>query len=251
MSENLTTFPSSNGIASMISLIKSRLGYPTVQLNEITNDQIRDFINYSFTYYVGQIEPYKAWWQTQMQAGTSMYRMPEDFVGMAGQPLYVPNAIIEYIKTFTGYQMYVNFTGNLDITHYEAIMEHLQLKLNRLGAVPTFDIVYKEDGTAWLKVFPAPWDSDRVIVFSYVRMPKLEEWNSGRDLIGYTWVFKYSLALCKEAIGRVRSRYGDAVGVGDVTINQDGSVLLAEAKAEMEKLEVELQTYKFTTMAVF
>jgi hypothetical protein len=239
------------GVDALIGLIKSRLGYPTIQINEVTDEQIKDFIRLALLTYVGQVEPYISYYQTGVSAGVSMYRLPDDFIGIAKQPMYVPNAIIEYIKSFTGYQMYVNFTGNLDITHYEAIMEHLQLKLNRLGAIPTYEIVTKEDGTSWLKVYPTPWDSDRNLIYAYVRMPKLEEWTSGRDLIGYKWVQDYSLALTKEAVGRVRSRYGATVGAGDGAITQDGEALIAEARTDIKELEEKLKTLQFNQMSVF
>ena len=59
--------------------------------------------------------------------------------------------------------------------------------------------------------------------------------------IGKQWIRRFALALCKETLGQVRSKFGNVPIPGDnVTLN--GSALITEAKAEQDKLREELKT---------
>jgi hypothetical protein len=59
--------------------------------------------------------------------------------------------------------------------------------------------------------------------------------------IGKQWIRRFALALCKETLGQVRSKFGNVPIPGDsVTLN--GSALLTESKAEQDKLRDELKT---------
>ena len=61
------------------------------------------------------------------------------------------------------------------------------------------------------------------------------------NAIGKQWIRRFSLSLCKEILGQVRSKFGNVPIPGDnVTLN--GSALLSEAKAEQDKLREELKT---------
>lgn len=64
--------------------------------------------------------------------------------------------------------------------------------------------------------------------------------------IGKHWIRNYSLALCKEILGYVRSKFSNVPIPGDnITLN--GDALLAEAKAEKERLKAELKEILETT----
>ena len=58
--------------------------------------------------------------------------------------------------------------------------------------------------------------------------------------IGKQWIRRFSLALCKETLGQVRSKFG-SVPVPGQTVNLNGSALLSEAKDEQNKLRDELK----------
>ena len=59
--------------------------------------------------------------------------------------------------------------------------------------------------------------------------------------IGKQWIRRFSLALCKEMLGQVRSKFGSVPIPGDnITLN--GPALIAEGKEEQDKLREELKT---------
>ena len=58
--------------------------------------------------------------------------------------------------------------------------------------------------------------------------------------IGKQWIRRFALALCKETLGQVRSKFGTVPIPGEsVTLN--GAALLSEGKDEQEKLRAELK----------
>ena len=58
--------------------------------------------------------------------------------------------------------------------------------------------------------------------------------------VGKQWIKKYALALCKELLGTIRSKYGSVpIPNGDVTM--DGDTLRNEASAEKETLVTQLR----------
>ncbi len=60
------------------------------------------------------------------------------------------------------------------------------------------------------------------------------------NAIGKQWIRRFALALCKETLGQVRSKFGTVPIPGEsVTLN--GSALISEGKDEQEKLRTELK----------
>jgi hypothetical protein len=60
------------------------------------------------------------------------------------------------------------------------------------------------------------------------------------NAIGKQWIRRFALALCKEILGQVRSKFGSVPVPGDnITLN--GTALISEAKAEQEALRNELK----------
>jgi hypothetical protein len=58
--------------------------------------------------------------------------------------------------------------------------------------------------------------------------------------IGKQWIRRFTVSLCKEILGQIRSKFGQIPIPGNnVTLN--GSTLITEAKAEQDKLREELQ----------
>ena len=60
------------------------------------------------------------------------------------------------------------------------------------------------------------------------------------NAIGKQWIRRFALALCKEILGQVRSKFGSIPLPGD-NIQLNGSALLTEAREEQEKLRTELK----------
>lgn len=224
-------------VANLVGYIKRQLGWPKVRL-ELTDEQYIDALQKALRRFVSVAERPEKYYQFLTTAGKGVYLLPDDFVGMHETLYWIPDDIVNFIQNYTAYQMYVNFTGNLDISTYHEIMEHLQLKINQIGVVPTWEIL---PNPYRIKLYPIPQFSDRHVVFPYVAMPRIEEWTPQQDLIGYDWALDYATAICKKTLARIRGRYGSNVVVGDMSVTQDADVLLAEAKEELANLEIALQ----------
>ena len=114
-----------------------------------------------------------------------------------------------------------------------------------------------------LRIFPDP-EEDRTVYFDYVVTsdrdnPLQTEYSGSADVVsdfsnvpynnmefkyindvGKQWIKKYGLALCKELLGMIRSKYG-AIPIPNSETSLDGDTLRAEAAAEKEALVSELR----------
>jgi len=114
-----------------------------------------------------------------------------------------------------------------------------------------------------LRVFPDP-DEDRTLYFDYVEVsdrddPLFTEYSGSANVIsGYSnvpynnmeykyindvgkqWIRKYGLALSKELLGIIRSKYG-TIPIPNADTTLDGETLRSEAQAEKEGLITELR----------
>jgi len=58
--------------------------------------------------------------------------------------------------------------------------------------------------------------------------------------IGKQWIRRYALALSKETLGQVRSKFGNTIPIPGESVNLNGDALLSQAKEEQTKLREEL-----------
>ena len=58
--------------------------------------------------------------------------------------------------------------------------------------------------------------------------------------VGKQWIRKYGLALCKELLGIIRSKYG-TIPIPNADTTLDGATLRSEAAAEKEALITQLR----------
>ena len=114
-----------------------------------------------------------------------------------------------------------------------------------------------------LRIFPNP-EEDRTLHFEYVKIserdnPLITQYSGSADVVsdfsnvpydnmeyqfindvGRQWIRKYGLALCKELLGIIRSKYG-AIPIPNAETSLDGDALRAEASAEKEALTTQLR----------
>ena len=114
-----------------------------------------------------------------------------------------------------------------------------------------------------LRIFPDP-EEDATIYFDYVNTsdrdnPLITEYSGSSDVVsdfsnvpydnmqyqyindvGKQWIRKYGLALCKELLGIIRSKYG-AIPIPNSETSLDGDTLRNEASAEKEALITQLR----------
>ena len=114
-----------------------------------------------------------------------------------------------------------------------------------------------------LRIFPDP-EEDATIYFDYVDVsdrdnPLITEYSGSTDVVsdysnvpydnmeyqyindvGKQWIRKYGLALCKELLGIIRSKYG-TIPIPNADTTLDGDTLRSEAAAEKETLITQLR----------
>jgi hypothetical protein len=87
------------------------------------------------------------------------------------------------------------------------------------------------------------WDSDDKSVDGVNNMNTLPIGNlpfESINSIGKQWIRRFSLALCKETLGQVRSKF-NSVPIPGESVTLNGTALLSEAKDEQSKLRDELK----------
>ena len=114
-----------------------------------------------------------------------------------------------------------------------------------------------------LRIFPDPTE-DATLYFDYIKTsdrdnPLQTEYSGSANVVsdysnvpydnmeyqfindvGKQWIRKYGLALCKELLGMIRSKYG-SIPIPNSETSLDGDTLRAEAAAEKEALVSELR----------
>ena len=114
-----------------------------------------------------------------------------------------------------------------------------------------------------LRIFPEPTEN-RTLWFDYVKVserdnPLITQYSGSADVVsdysnvpydnmeyrfindvGKQWIRKFGLALCKELLGMIRSKYG-AIPIPNAETSLDGDTLRAEAAAEKEVLMSQLR----------
>jgi len=60
------------------------------------------------------------------------------------------------------------------------------------------------------------------------------------NAIGKQWIRRYALALSKETLGQVRSKFGNSIPIPGESVNLNGDALLSQAKEEQNSLREEL-----------
>ena len=114
-----------------------------------------------------------------------------------------------------------------------------------------------------LRIFPDPTE-DRNLRFEYVKVserddPLITQYSGSADVVsdfsnvpydnmkyqfindvGIQWIRKYGLALCKELLGIIRSKYG-TLPIPNADTTLDGDTLRSEAAAEKEALVTQLR----------
>ena len=114
-----------------------------------------------------------------------------------------------------------------------------------------------------LRIFPDPTE-DSTMYFDYVDVsdrdnPLITEYSGSTNVVsdysnvpydnmeyqfindvGKQWIRKYGLALCKELLGMIRSKYG-AIPIPNAETSLDGDTLRSEAAAEKEVLVTQLR----------
>lgn len=124
-------------------------------------------------------------------------------------------------------------------------MSHYSYEL-RNNKIRLFPIPFGGGPTKFFIEFSVPtdvWDNDDTKTDGVNNMNTLPLGNlpfESINSVGKQWIRRFALALCKETLGQVRSKFG-SVPVPGQTVNLNGSALITEAKAEQNALRDELK----------
>jgi hypothetical protein len=125
-------------------------------------------------------------------------------------------------------------------------MSHFSYELRVGNKLRLYPIPYTGGPTKMYVDFSIPedaWDSDDPKSDGVNNMNTVPIGNIpfvSINAIGKQWIRRFALALCKEILGQVRSKFGTVPIPGEsVTLN--GSALITEGKDEQEKLRTELK----------
>lgn len=116
--------------------------------------------------------------------------------------------------------------------------------------VVRFTPIFKENTTVWFDymvvndkqsgnaIIQSGSENSNVSDFSNVPYDNIQYMNI--NSIGRLWIYKYTLALAKELLGNIRSKY-DMIPIPDATIKMDGELLRREAQTEKDNLIKEIR----------
>ncbi len=162
---------------------------------------------------------------------------------------------IQQLSEF-GFQNYSPAVNYLMMPIYDDLLRIEAIELNDMvrRSAYSFELINNK-----LRIFPKPQASGSII-FQYIKLADrnsqmLGSTNSTSDFSdinydfmvykqinspGRQWIRKYTLALAKELLGEIRSKYG-ALPTPGGDVNLDGDTLRTEASAEKENLIAQLR----------
>jgi hypothetical protein len=111
-----------------------------------------------------------------------------------------------------------------------------------------FSPVFKKEATVWFDYIVVgdkqganqTYNSASGVTSDYSNVPYNHIPYTNINSIGKTWIFDYTLALAKETLGMIRSKY-ENIPIPDAIIKLDGELLRREAKEMKDQLIKELR----------
>lgn len=215
------------------------LGHPTLQV-ELTDPHLAD-----------AVESARRWFAVEkgvdkkaivpIVGGVVEYSLPADCVGVMNvvfplapfdlsliySPFMVADEKIPY-DVFASSAMgglYSTFTQNL---------QYIEMAKRVLGAEPDFNVDI-DNMKVVISPMPKVGGGGAFVLEYRSNNFSLETLNE----VDHSLVKGYALACAKWTLGRIRSKY-DSMAVAGGAVQMDGAVLIAEAKEEIEKLEVKI-----------
>jgi hypothetical protein len=145
-----------------------------------------------------------------------------------------------YLNT---YMLVAGRVGGL--TNYELFVDYQKLAMKMFGGFMnfTFNPVTKKltivRKMPWQGANPPLEQQESVLLWLYNTKPDQMIFN---DTYAFPWIQEYAYSFSKRILGQAYSKFSQIAGPqGGASLN--GTAMIGEAQAEMEKLEEELKTY--------
>ena len=122
-----------------------------------------------------------------------------------------------------------------------------ELRDNKLRLFP--HTVLTSPNTMWVEFFidsKTPWEEDDTVDYgigginNVNALPFENTPYQKINSIGKQWIRRFALALCKEVLGNIRSKFA-TIPIPGASVTLNGSALLSQAASEQEKLREELK----------
>ena len=221
---------------SIKDFVLARLGHPTVRV-ELTDFQMETCIEEA----TSKLDYHSPSWATQyasidVSAGFNVYELPPEVANNLIEVWYkkqlfslgVTPGSLEYDFTI----MFFTNTGlfnTYNVSQYLLMQQYLKQIRKVLGQGGTWRLINGK----YLHLFPVPTEDQPVII-------EFRGIDADAILPAYkNWLQRYSLACCKEILGRVRSKFQTLPGPGGGA-KLDGEILLNESRDEKVILIEEL-----------
>lgn len=111
-------------------------------------------------------------------------------------------------------------------------------KIREFNGKIWFDYMVVDDKTSGDSLYQSGSVNERVSDFSNVPYENIQYKNI--NSIGRLWIYRYTLALAKELLGNVRSKY-ENIPIPDASIKMDGELLRREGMQEKDELIKEIR----------
>jgi hypothetical protein len=222
--------------ASLIKYVRERLGEPVIVVELEDEFHIKAAISQALEIY-GSYKPVERIGSFQVVIQKQNYVFTSAQCGRGIMDLFKPDLLRQPIslEQFDVFKYHTHLP-NLDPGDY--FQERVWWEEVRRSAGSDDDWYFEPDpvnGGGTLYISPIPSGSYQV-GFIYVKNPTLTEIPDTDD----QWLRDYTLAICKEILGRIRSKY-DGIDGQESALKMDGSVLLSESKEERDRLTERLQ----------
>lgn len=221
------------------SSILFELGYPFLRV-ELTDDILEYIINKQMFYYASYVPYIKTITLTNTQT-TNNIKLEDD------ENRQIIGIGMVLTQTMLNNQMFIPSVSIRSGNDLRKLQEDLKIRiisqqLTELVIKDFFGVVYSyrfNPSTQTLTC--SPQINGKIYISYYTTYKDISE----IKVSGQKWIFRYSLQLQKQQLGRLRSKYsGINTLIGQ--LNTDGETLLNESKEEISILEEELKKLKFT-----
>lgn len=220
------------------SSILFELGYPFLRV-ELTDDMLEYIINKQMFYYSSYV-PYVKTITLTTQTTNSIKLEDDENRQIIGIGMVLTQSMINN-------QMFIPSISVRSRTDLRKLQEDLKIRivsqqLTELVIKDFLGVVYSFRYNPSTQIITcSPQISGTVYISYYTTYKSISE----IKVSGQKWIFRYSLQLQKQQLGRLRSKYS---GVNTLIgqLNTDGETLLNESREEISLLEEELKKLKFT-----
>lgn len=210
--------------------VRLSLGWPVIDV-ELENEQIDAMANQAIGIY-GTYKPIEKFATTSVISPGQKYTLAAGSYGRGVIEVFVPDLLRQPISLdqFDVFKYHTRLP-NLDPGDFYA--ERIWWKEVRRSAGSDEDWFIEEnhDGTAEIYINPIPSQS-YVLGFIFVADPSFTEIPPTDD----DWVFDYTLAMCMELLGRIRSKF-TAIQGAESSLDMDGETLRSEGAEKRREME--------------